>query len=118
MRIDERPPKLRWPRSHRFVLSERGIGAELEYREKIVTARGEPGRASFDAARTAWAASYGLSVDDGLYLGELSQGAITLAQLVTALESCGKSKLDAIAALDRLAEAKMLSFAEGQAPSR
>jgi hypothetical protein len=107
--LDERPPKLRWPRSHRFALSERGRTAELEYREKIVTARAEPGRASFDAARTAWAASHGLNVDDGLYLAELAGGPVTLPQIVAALETCGKNRVDAIAALERLADAGMIS---------
>jgi hypothetical protein len=107
--LDETPPKLRWPRSHRFTLSDRGRAAELEYREKIVSSRAEPGRASFDAARSAWAQTHAIAADDGLYLAELARSPSTLPQLVASLETCGKNRTDAIAALGRLADAGMLS---------
>lgn len=113
MTLDETPRRLRWPRSHRFVLSESGRAAELEYRADIVAARSAPGRQSFDAARAAWAAKHGLSVDDGLYLGELAREPSTLAQVVAALESSGKNRADAIAAFDRLADANMLASSSG-----
>jgi hypothetical protein len=64
--LDERPPKLRWPRAHKFALSERGRAVEAEYRTDIVASRDSPGRASFDAARQAWAAKHGIQPDDGL----------------------------------------------------
>jgi hypothetical protein len=115
MTLDEPPRKLRWPRSHRFSLSERGRTAEVEYREKIVSSRAEPGRASFDSARSAWATAHGLNADDGLYLAELATGPITFAQIVTALESCGKNRGDAIAALERLADAGMIAPAPSAA---
>jgi hypothetical protein len=109
MTLDERPPRLRWPRSQRFTLSKRGQEVEAAYRQQIVASRAEPGRASFDAARAAWAHTHGLLADDGLYLAEIASGPITLPQLVNALETCGKSRLDAIAALERLDDAAMIS---------
>jgi hypothetical protein len=111
MTLDERPPKLRWPRSQRFSLSARGQAVEAAYREQIVTSRNEPGRASFDAARLAWAQTHGLSADDGLYLAEIARAPITLSQLVAALETCGKNRLDAIEAVGRLVDAGMVSAA-------
>ncbi|MFO0598920.1 MAG: hypothetical protein U0228_26670 [Myxococcaceae bacterium] len=103
----EKPEKLRWPRSHKFVLSERGRTAEVAYRERIENSRKDSGRASFDAARTEWATAHQLQADDGLYLGELARGGVTLPQLITALESCGQNRKLALAALSRLADAGM-----------
>ena len=40
----EKPEKLRWPRSHKFVLSERGRTAEVAYRERIENSRKDSGR--------------------------------------------------------------------------
>ena len=75
MTLDERPPKMRWHRTQRFELTERGRAAETEYRQNIVTSRAEPGRKSFDAARLGWATTHQLNADDGLYLAELADGA-------------------------------------------
>jgi hypothetical protein len=93
------------------MLSARGQQAELSYRDQIVSSRNEPGRGrdSFDAARAAWAQTHGLSADDGLYLAEVAKGPITLSELVASLETCGKNRLDAIAALERLSDAGMVS---------
>jgi hypothetical protein len=77
----------------------------------MVASRVEPGRASFDAARAAWAHTHGLLADDGLYLAEIASGPITLAQLVTSLQSCGKSRLDAIEPPERLDDAATISTA-------
>ncbi|MBK7859447.1 MAG: hypothetical protein IPJ65_12650 [Archangiaceae bacterium] len=109
MTLDSPPPKMRWPRAQRFSLSEKGLAAEASYRNDIVAARDVGGRASFEAARVAWAQSHGLAVDDGLYLAEVKAGPVTFAQIVSALETCGKNRLDAIAALERLADAGMIA---------
>lgn len=109
MTLDEVPRKLSWPRSHRFALSDRGRTAEGEYRADIVASRAEPGRASFDGARTAWATRHGVNADDGLYLAELIEAPATLSQIVAALETCGKNRFDAISALERLIAANMIS---------
>jgi hypothetical protein len=42
-------------------------------------------------------------------VGERPRGGLTLPQVVTALETCGKNRLDAIAALERLSDAGMIS---------
>ena len=107
--LGDRTPKMRWPRAQRFVLSPRGIDAERRYRESIVASRGTEGRTSFDAARAEWARSLQLQPDDGLYLGEVSSGPIGLGQLVSALESCGKTRRDAISAVERLVDAGLVS---------
>ncbi len=98
----------RWRRAQPFSLSELGIGAEAAYRSTIVAARATEGRASFDAARTAWAQAFRVEPDDGLYLAELRQGPTTLERLVDALETCGKTRKDALAALERLFDAGLI----------
>ncbi len=108
MAWSDRPPKLRWPRSQRFSLSEQGAAAEKGYREQIVASRTESGRGSFNTARQAWAVANGLQADDGLYLAEVLGGGVSLAQIIESLETCGKTRVDAIAALERLADAGML----------
>lgn len=102
----DKPEKLRWPRSHKFVLSALGRTAELAYREQTQTSR-NGGRSSFDAARAEWATTHHLQADDGLYLGELAAGGATLPQLLTALETCGQTRKEALAALARLSDAGM-----------
>ncbi len=109
MAFDERPAKLRWPRSQKFVLSQRGVEAESSYRELIVASRSGDGRASFDQARATWAGNYQLEADDGLYLGEVKAGTATMPKLIAALESCGKRRPDAIAAIERLVDAGFIS---------
>lgn len=111
MAFDERPQRLRWPRSQRFVLSPRGVEAETQYREMIIAARDGTGRSAFDEARKTWAGNYKLDVDDGLYLAELKAGQANLPKLIAALESCGKTRPDAIAALERLVDAGFIATA-------
>src|SRR5438132_1508215 len=100
--LDDIPPRRRWPRSQRFTLSEKGTAAELAYRSTIVESRSTEGRKSFDAAREAWAKGLGIQPDDGLYLGEVRTGPVTLEHIVESIESCGKTKKDAFAAIERL----------------
>lgn len=106
--LEDRPPRQRWPRSQRFSLSETGRAAEAAYRATIVAARAQEGRASYDAARTAWATAHGIEPDDGLYLGELASGPKTLQQLAEALETCGKTRDDARPALGRIFDAGLI----------
>jgi hypothetical protein len=101
--------RLRWPRSRRFVLSAKGVVAEVAYREDIIASRAVSGRESFDAARSAWAVQFGLKADDGLYLSEVAVTPATLSQIVASLDTCGKSRRDAIAALGRLDDAGMIT---------
>ncbi len=109
MMFQDSPSKRRWPRSQRFTLSSKGDEAETKYRAVIVASRAQEGRSSFDAARTAWAESFRVQPDDGLYLGEARGGPIKLEQLVAALETCGKTRKDALAALERLLDAGLLT---------
>jgi hypothetical protein len=109
MTLDERPPKLRWPRSQRFLLSPRGGEAEASYRNMIVASRAQEGRASFDAARASWAGTYSVEADDGLYLAEIAAKPLNLTQLTEALEVCGKTRPDAINALGRLFDAGLIA---------
>jgi hypothetical protein len=109
--LDDRPPKRRWPRSQKFILSEKGVTAEADYRAVIVTSRDDAARSrdAFDAARTGWAQTWGVQSDDGLYLCEVSSGPKTVEQLVSALESCDKTKQDAIDAVGRTFDAGLLT---------
>jgi hypothetical protein len=111
------PSRRRWPRSQRFALTNTGRDAEASYRSSIVSSRTQEGRASFDAARSTWAESFRLLPDDGLYLGEVASGPTNLEQIVKALEACGKTRKDALTALERLFDAGLISTtSEGSRP--
>jgi hypothetical protein len=109
MTLENRPRPLRWPRSARFTLSPTGTEAEASYRSLIVASRAQAGRVSFDAARAAWAATYHLEADDGLYLAEVAAGGVSLSEIIAALESCGKTRTDAIAAMERLLDGGLIT---------
>lgn len=109
----ERPPKRKWPRSQRFILSERGVDAEAAYRETIVASRASSGRAAFDEARSIWAREHDLQPDDGLYLGEVRGAAKSLDQVLAALRECDQSRPQAIEAMTRLLD---LSFVLATVP--
>lgn len=106
MSFQDIPPKRRWPRSQKFALSEKGKEAEAAYRQEIAASRAQEGRGrdSFDAARKAWAQRFAIQPDDGLYLCEAAGDPKNLQELTEALEACGKSRTDALAALDRLVD--------------
>ncbi len=105
------PQKRRWPRSQRFTLSAAGREAESAYRTTIVASRAEEGRGSFDTARAEWAKALGIEPDDGVYLCEISAGPVRLENVVEALDSCGKTRQDAVAALGRLFDAGLVATA-------
>jgi hypothetical protein len=105
--------KRRWPRSQRFSLSSLGVEAETAYRSAIVEARNREGRAAFDEARTGWAQALRVEPDDGLYLGEIRQAALNLQQIVDALETCGKTRTDALSALERLEDLGLITAIAG-----
>src|SRR5688500_18285221 len=106
--LTDRAPKSRWPRSQRFALSAKGVEAEAAYRASVAAVTGVGGRAGFDAARAAWASGLSVQPDDGAYLGELRPGAQSLNQVVEALETCGKTRADALFALGRLVDAGLV----------
>jgi hypothetical protein len=116
--LDERPTKRRWPRSQKFILSEKGVTAEADYRAVIVSSRSDASaaREAFDAARAGWARTWAVESDDGLYLGEVASGPKTLEQLVAALEACDKTKQDALEAVGRTFDAGLLTTAPAPAP--
>jgi len=109
MSLQDPPPRRRWPRSQRFTLSAQGLAAEESYQSSIVASRLAEGRASFDSARASWAAALHLESEDGLYLSEVKEGPKTMQQIVEGLETCGKTKKEAIAALERLVDAGLVS---------
>jgi hypothetical protein len=112
----DKPTRKRWPRAQRFQLSAEGSAAEAAYREEIVASRSAPGRDSFDAARTAWAADRGIVPGDGLYLGELVRGPMTLDEITRAVDSCGASRGEVHEAVARLASAGMIEPVVPPAP--
>lgn len=81
----------------------------------IIASRTAEGRASFDAARASWAAEFHVQPDDGLYLAEIRGGAVTLGQIVEALETAGKTRKDAIAAVERLVDAGLVDASTPEA---
>lgn len=95
----------KWARTDRFALGPAGVDAEAAYRASVVASRHEAGRASYDAARAEWARQFSLEPDDGVYLGELRDGPAKVSDIVEALESCGKTRDEALGALNRLVEA-------------
>jgi len=109
--FDVAPRRMRWPRSQRFVLTESGVVAEAAYRSTIVASRAQAGRESFDDARREWATRFALQVDDGLCLCELHAGSKTASEIVEALDTCGQSRTDTIAALERLWTAGLVAGA-------
>ncbi len=94
----------RWARTDRFALSAEGEGAEVAYRQAIVASREEAGRSSYDAARAEWARTLSLQPDDGVYLGELRGGPSKLSEVIEALDTCGKTKKEALEAFGRLVD--------------
>lgn len=106
--LSDRTPPARWKRTQRFALSENGLDAESAYRETIIAARSSGGRASFETARAEWATRLRVQPDDGLYLGELRSASKRMADVIQALETCGKSRQDATDAISRLITAGLV----------
>ena len=97
----------RWPRGQKFVLSERGLAAEVAYREAVQAARAQ-GRAALDAAQKAWAEPLQVDPVDGVILGELRGVRRSIADVARALEACGTSTTEVKAGIDRLTDAGLV----------
>jgi hypothetical protein len=106
--LQDRPPRLRWPRGQKFSLSAAGVTVEADYRETLQALRGG-GRGEFDAARETWATRHALQPEDGVYLGEVRAGGVNVQQIVAALETCGKNRKEAISAVERLVDVGLVS---------
>ncbi len=112
--LSDVPSKRRWPRSQRFNLSSSGVAAEAKYREGISAARLEGGRSAFDDARTSWATTLGVQPEDGVCLGEVRPGGVSLTQVVEAMDGSGHTRTDTIEALERLWDAGLVCAAEAR----
>jgi len=108
--FQEAATRRRWPRSQRFVLLPSGAEAEESFRSTIVASRVKSGRASFDDARAEWAKCLRLEPDDGVYLGIIRNGPVTLQDIVAALENCGQTLKETEKALDRLVDARLVAL--------
>ncbi|MBI3185674.1 MAG: hypothetical protein HYZ28_26340 [Myxococcales bacterium] len=97
----------RWPRGQKFRLSTSGLEAVAQYQEALRACREVGGRAAFDQATGAWAASVGVQPGDGAYLEELRVSDRSMVELVELLEDCGATTDEAKAALLRLLSAKL-----------
>lgn len=97
----------RWPRGQKFCLSPSGVDAEARYQAALRACREIGGRAAFDQATGAWAASLGLQPGDGAYLAELRSSQRSMVELVELLDDCGATTGEAKAALDRLLNANL-----------
>lgn len=97
----------RWPRKQRFRLSAIGTEAEADYQAAVKSSHSCAGREAFDQAMATWATPLGVQPGDGVYLSELRISVQTLTELVDRLISCGTTKSEAEAALERLLSAKL-----------
>jgi hypothetical protein len=97
----------RWPRMQRFRLSTIGTEAEADYQAAVKSSHSGGGREAFDHAVATWAARLGVQPGDGVFLSELRISVQTLTELVECLNSCGTTKSEATAALNRLLSAKL-----------
>ena len=81
-------------RSNRFGLTPLGYSTEAAYRSHIALARGRgpSPRLELKSARAYWALAHDLEPDDGPYLSEVGERALTLKQLGEALAICGQSR--------------------------
>jgi hypothetical protein len=104
MLVAKPPTSKRWPRGQKFSLSPVGAAAEEAYRAAVLAAR-TSGRASLDAALTAWAVPHGLTAADGIVLAELSGKRLGIAELCDALDAAGIVPEDVRAAIGRLVSA-------------
>lgn len=101
-------PRLKWPRSQRFILSPSGRGAFQSWQEALAAAQGQ-GKTAFDSAQQAWAKSAGVQPDDVTVLSELadSQGK-RLEDVVAALQDVGASREQVKSAVERLYSAQLV----------
>jgi hypothetical protein len=113
---EDTPQKQRWPRSQRFQLSATGREASHAFKEVLEASRTEGGRASFDAAREAWAARLTLQPSDALYFAELEGKACTLDEMTKSLDGCGPRKQDVKDAIVRLVEVKLIELVQPPPP--
>lgn len=110
---DTKPQKVRYGRSQKFRLSEKGNEAVQAYEVTIAAARSGHGRAEFDAARKAWSAPRGLAPEDAQYLVEFGKAGRTLKETADALRDCGTSPKDVKDATERLIGFGMLEVVPG-----
>lgn len=98
----------RWPRGQKFAMSTFGNVAEIAYRQAVQSARAQ-GRTALDAAQRAWAVPFQIEPGDGVVLGELRGGSKSIAEIARGLADCGTNPTEVKAAVDRLAEAGLVS---------
>ena len=91
---ETKPEKVRYGRSQKFRLTEKGTEAVKAYEVMIAEARSGTGRAEFDTARKAWSAPRGLAPEDAQYLVEFGVNGKTLKETADALRDCGTSQKD------------------------
>jgi len=99
---DSKPEKVRYGRSQKFRLSEKGNEAVKAYEVTIAAARSGHGRAEFDAARKAWSTPRGLAPEDAQYLVEFGAAGRTLKEAADGLRDCGTTPKDVKDATERL----------------
>jgi hypothetical protein len=100
--------KVKYSRSQKFRLSEKGAEAMKAYEVTIAEARTGNGRAEFEAARKAWGTPRGLTADDAPFLVEFGTAGRTLKETADALASCGTTTKQVKDAADRLLALSML----------
>ncbi|HSB19107.1 MAG TPA: hypothetical protein VLD85_03760 [Anaeromyxobacteraceae bacterium] len=96
----------RWPRGQRFQLTPAGVDSEAAHASAVRDARAQ-GRTALESAQRRWAEPLGLDPADGVVLAELKVGRRSLADICTALESCGLDKAQVKVSVDRLVEKQL-----------
>ncbi len=117
--LKKRPGSLRWPPRQRFLATEQGKAALLQYEEAIKGYQQgfERSRDSLDKVQGSWAEQFKVVAADASILSEFASAKEKLPREVqAALEDCGTSLQDVQAAVDRLYLAGLLQPAGGGGP--
>ena len=110
--------KVRYSRSQKFRLSEKGAEAVRAYEVTIAEARTGHGRAEFEAARNAWGTPRGLTADDATFLVEFGLNGRTLKETAESLADCGTTPKQVKDAADRLLGLSMIEAVPGEVEVR
>ena len=115
--LKKRPGSLRWPPRQRFILTEVGRGALMEYSEAIERYHSSGlGREHLEEAQRGWAQAHKVADLDAAILGEFADRERLPREVQAALQDCGVSLPDVQAAIDRLYTAGLLGPVGGGGP--
>ncbi len=115
--LKKRPGSLRWPPRQRFLLTEGGRGALLDYNQAIERYHTSGlGRDNLEQAQRDWALLHKVAERDASILSEFAERERLPREVQAALEDCGVGLADVQAAIDRLYGAGLLAPTGGGGP--